>query len=67
MDKKGDIEINLLKNKPFIVIKDFYIPQKPKRDTSKRMVLFTFLGLILGIIVVFVIALIKKLENYQKS
>jgi hypothetical protein len=67
MNKKGNIESNLIQNQPLIVIKDFYKPQNPQKDISIQLALYIGVGLILGIIVVFSITLIRKLERYGNS
>lgn len=68
MDKKENIETK--KNqiqKPLIIVKDFYKPDKPKVATSLKIILHAVVGLFLGIIAVFGVFLIKKLEKYQKQ
>ncbi len=67
MNKKGNIEENLRNNQPLIIIKDFNIPETPQKDIKFQIALYTIIGFILGIIVVFSITLLKKLENYKKE
>jgi len=65
MDKKEQIEKKMIENKSLVVIKDFYKQENAREDVSLRIVFYTLVGILLGIIVVFFMALIKKLERQQ--
>ena len=65
MDKKEQIKTKMIENKALVVIKDFYKQEKSKEEVSLRIIFYTLVGIILGIIVVFFIELIKKLERQQ--
>ncbi len=67
MNKKGSIEQTLLRNQPLIIVKDFHKPENPQKDIKFQIILYTIIGFILGIIVVFFITLLRKLENYKKQ
>ena len=67
MDKRENVEKRLMLNEPLTIVNDFYTPDQTKRDTAKKILLFTGIGLFLGIFLVIVLFLIKKLDNYSNK
>lgn len=67
MDKKEQVEENLIENKPLIIVNGFHIPEKAQTDTTTQFILYTVIGLFLGIVFVVVKFLIVKIEHYKKN
>mgnify|MGYP006282409731 CR=1 FL=1 len=67
MDKRESVEKRLMLNEPLTILNDFYVPDQTQRDTTTKILLFAGIGLFLGLLVVVVLFLIRKLEHYSKK